>query len=852
MAFFSSKPNVNPIGLSQPVMGIDAETGVSPGTNNAGVSSITNQASSGGAAGTYSSGVKYRGINRAGAEYGESWIDGTPCWTGQTYFEIPSSSTWAAELSYLAGKGFNYLRIPFSWERAQHTLNGPLNTTYWSAYTAMVNQAVTAGLRVVVDCHNYARYAVGAFTDDQGSTQASTYTQHQTGDGTLTFAHWANLWIKVAGTFASYPANMIDYNIMNEPHDLLMTSTTFFSGIQTVMNAIRTVDVTHTINVPNTRASDIDHWVNYSPGDIVLGGGNGGPLDSVAALAITDSANNFAFDMHCHYEVAPGEWSSDLVDVTNWAITNGRKLVCTEMGIHSDNANGSTLVAGFMNQLNNNANVWIGFAAWNLPPQNLTATNNYLADGTAMAWYTPFLTPNIVGTGGSGVPLTGGSGTAPIWKPADEKAGTLHSLTFSQSAGQRFSLQSAAALSSGASHFATFKYTSTDTAAANNVNAPLTLFGYNSSPQIWSAGFSGGTAQYNYGSGGGGGGGSSFPSSPITSGSYSVDNPFTLYDGAQNDWIYVPNTYDRTHNTPTNLFLFLHGNGGDSSGDIWTVSPGGSQDWISICPGGREASQGHSSGWNENMPGGVTIVMNAIAYMKTRFNISPTQVFLGGYSGGGDLAYECAFKSSATFAGVISENTNPWRDNDFGNSSSAAFAANTIPPGWKFNIAHLLHTSDGSYPRSQTLTAFGTCTSNGYPVSLTERAGGHSDATTNPDLIAWFPQWLAAGWVSPGGTVSGSITNYNSNANNLNDGKAHTICWTHGTDGTLKVYVDGVLNNSWSGVTYNTGALLNIIGGGYSNTDCYDGSVAEAYSYNGVLTDQNVRDLHSRATVKWF
>ena len=61
-----------------------------------------------------------------------------------------------------------------------------------------------------------------------------------------------------------------------------------------------------------------------------------------------------------------------------------------------------------------------------------------------------------------------------------------------------------------------------------------------------------------------------------------------------------------------------------------------------------------------------------------------------------------------------------------------------------------------------------------------------------------------------------------------------------------------VLNNSWAGVTYNTRALLNIIGGGYLNADCYSGSVAEASHYNGVLTDQNVRDLHSRATQKWF
>ena len=243
---------------------------------------------------------------------------------------------------------------------------------------------------------------------------------------------------------------------------------------------------------------------------------------------------------------------------------------------------------------------------------------------------------------------------------------------------------------------------------------------------------------------------SSVPTNPIPSDAYPRNNSFTLFDGPQTHYVYVPSNYDATHSTPTKMFLFLHGNGGDSSGDIWTVSPGGSQDWISICPGGRGNSEGHSRGWNEDMPGGKTIVMDAIAYMKTRFNIDPGKVFIGGYSGGGDMAYYVTFNHSNTFAGVIAENTNPWRDNPFGNSSAAAFAAN--PSGWKFNVAHLYHTSDSTYPKAETETALNTMVSNGYPVQRLEKAGAHFDANTNPDLVAWFPQWIqSVGWEGPGG-----------------------------------------------------------------------------------------------------
>jgi hypothetical protein len=79
-------------------------------------------------------GPQVRGVNRAGAEYGEEW-DG---WTGRTYYEWPSVTIRTNELNYFASKGMNVVRLPISWERLQHTLSGPLDPTYQANLVAYV------------------------------------------------------------------------------------------------------------------------------------------------------------------------------------------------------------------------------------------------------------------------------------------------------------------------------------------------------------------------------------------------------------------------------------------------------------------------------------------------------------------------------------------------------------------------------------------------------------------------------------------------------------------------------------------------------------------------------------------
>ncbi len=231
---------------------------------------------------------------------------------------------------------------------------------------------------------------------------------------------------------------------------------------------------------------------------------------------------------------------------------------------------------------------------------------------------------------------------------------------------------------------------------------------------------------------------SSVPSDPVP---FAKDSVFTLSDALTNYWIDVPSAYDASHATPITLFVWLHGCGGQSQYDISMVSPGGSQDYIAIAVGGQEGNC-----WDVNADSAK--VLAAIADVRTHFNIDPHRIVLGGYSSGGDLTYRMAFYDASTFAGVLVENSSPFRDT--GSSQSASIAA----AAWKFNVVHLAHLQDAVYPIAGVQAETDALTAAGFPMTRIERTGTHYDADAGPtgtayDLRAFLLPHLDDGWVSP-------------------------------------------------------------------------------------------------------
>ena len=336
---------------------------------------------SGGTGGTpYPTGVAFRGINRAGMEYGEEWWG----WAGHPYYEMPSHTEILGELAYFKARGMNVIRLPIAWERVQHQLYGALTQDYVDHMMDYINSATAAGFVVILDLHNYNRYATNAY-DSQGN-QIYSYTQHTLYDGILTLDHLRNVWVKLATLVLGNPKVIL--NLMNESHDFDRTSNEWFADINTLISAIRATGSRHLILVPNSRSSDVDYWFTWAP--------NGGDLDADAALAVTDPVNNYAYDMHA-YQEAPDSCSSyrDLiVDVTNWATTNHKKLFLSELGVADNAYYGPCAISYLLSYMNSHNDVWIGWTPWDLDPYNITI--DHTADNTEMPWYSPFLTANFL------------------------------------------------------------------------------------------------------------------------------------------------------------------------------------------------------------------------------------------------------------------------------------------------------------------------------------------------------------------------------------------------------------------------------------------------------------------------
>ena len=225
---------------------------------------------------------------------------------------------------------------------------------------------------------------------------------------------------------------------------------------------------------------------------------------------------------------------------------------------------------------------------------------------------------------------------------------------------------------------------------------------------------------------------STFPSEPLT---FTLGQALELDSGTSSYWVVVPSTYDRTHNTATQLYVYLHGCGGASSGDVWAASNGSTR-WIGMAPGGAEG------GCWDDQARLADVVMDAIADLKTHFNIDPKRVHIGGYSSGGDLAYYTAFRHASDFAGILCTNSIP------------AYSASGLTSGidaaaWKLNIVHLSQTSDGVYAIADVRARFQTLRDNGFPVLHIERPGTHYDANTTAYRNELVHPHLEDGWKAP-------------------------------------------------------------------------------------------------------
>jgi hypothetical protein len=230
------------------------------------------------------------------------------------------------------------------------------------------------------------------------------------------------------------------------------------------------------------------------------------------------------------------------------------------------------------------------------------------------------------------------------------------------------------------------------------------------------------------------------PTAPLA---YTPNTPQDITESQGDYWVTVPPSYDSSNLTPETLLVWLHGCGGDAQGDTYEVASGDDRSYIAISVGGRDGGC-----WDPNSD--EPKVLAAVADVKTHFAINPRRVIIAGYSSGGDLAYRTIFDNASQFAGILAENTSPFRDTGSTQAQSLAAAS------WKFNVVHLAHTEDDTYPLDGVTNEINAMKSAGFPVTFIAVAGQHYDPDddvagtgTDNDLRRYLLPHVNDGWSSP-------------------------------------------------------------------------------------------------------
>jgi aryl-phospho-beta-D-glucosidase BglC (GH1 family) len=234
-----------------------------------------------------------RGINVSGAE---RWEEGINSKRGTYYVDYWYASQETME--YLASRGTRIIRLPFRWERIQPALGGALNTFELTQLQNCVARAAKAGLRVILDLHNYAGY--------QLSVNKKTSREYKLGSSKLPASYLYDVWRRLSESFKSNSA-VVAYGIMNEPVNMpaagyASPEKAWESYSQGVVSNIRNNGDNKLIMVPGYHWSMAREWDYHHP-----------------ERWISDPVNNHVYEAHHYFDEGSGYYNRSYDDaVAYW------------------------------------------------------------------------------------------------------------------------------------------------------------------------------------------------------------------------------------------------------------------------------------------------------------------------------------------------------------------------------------------------------------------------------------------------------------------------------------------------------------------------------------------------------
>jgi hypothetical protein len=322
------------------------------------------------------------GTNLSGMEWAKPGLRYGASTMPNLHFTVPRS----ADVTYLAANGYTKNRLPIQWELLQPMLHdtfanataksmigapGAFHAGYEAFITGVLDAHAAAGIKCIIDLHNYCRYQDFKFQADGsviGLTQpgdplvrphTSDHSQVQerifslAPGSRLKISNFTDFWTRAANKWKSHPG-FGGYGLMNEPHDLPVPGGTEASYwgedltiwptfAQAAIHAIRAVDGINPIYVAGNQWGSAMSLATANPG-FPLAGTN---LIYEVHAYLDSHSNGFAFDWDTEAAVglSAGEGNvaitvntghNRLKMATDWAAVHGAKVALTEVGMPLD------------------------------------------------------------------------------------------------------------------------------------------------------------------------------------------------------------------------------------------------------------------------------------------------------------------------------------------------------------------------------------------------------------------------------------------------------------------------------------------------------------------------------------
>lgn len=339
--------------------------------------------------GEYEMTIQFRGTNLAGGD--TAWQD----WSGLS----PVSGTHymfvtTQDIDYLLAQGMNCFRLLFGWEALQPSAKASIpstianHATYFSKFKAIVDYITSKGASVIVDIHDGNDADFAAY---YGVPVGQLYK------GVSVSSLLADLWGRLATIFKGNPR--VIFGITNEPHDI--DTVVWYSSAQATIDAIRAAGATNLIVMPGDDWTGAGSWVTDG---------------NAAAWNLTDPLNNLAVQVHLYADANSGGGDTSVVSgtvfadrmkqVTTWARGKGLKVMVAEIGIAASNSLAAAAWKGFVDFVNANSDVVLGFTFWAYGPPawwggyqfSLCPTNNYSTPSAQMKLIASSLVGGVVVT----------------------------------------------------------------------------------------------------------------------------------------------------------------------------------------------------------------------------------------------------------------------------------------------------------------------------------------------------------------------------------------------------------------------------------------------------------------------